>query len=380
MIHLVRTLPIVVLLAALTVGASQGGMGHGPGHGPAGGAAMMGPGTMGPGTMGPGTMGPGMMGPGMAGAGMHGMPTATTDVLSFLQHMIPHHREAIASAEALRAVTERAELRALLQDVIETQSAEVELMHGWINAWFPDAEPEAHVEPMMRDLGAAPVADLERAWLEDMIMHHMMAVHEARALLGLDLSDHPEVAELANAIVADQMSEMRQMAGWLSAWFGVDPMAAMHGGAGTGAMHGMGAGHGMGATDGMGGLHGMGAMDRAGMGQVDGMHGMGPMHRMHGMGQMDGMHGMGPMHRMHGMGGMRGAMGDRHGGTAAGAFSADVVEALARAYLAGRGGDVETLDVGAMRVTYEVTYRAGGVDGVLLVDALTGDVVDETGR
>jgi uncharacterized protein (DUF305 family) len=348
MTHVVRTLPIVLLFAALTVGASQGGMGHGPYHGPgpAGGAPMM---------------RPGMMGPGMMGTGMAGMPTSTTDVLSFLQHMIPHHLEAIESAEALLAVTERPELRALLEDVVETQTAEVDLMRRWIDAWFPDAEPEAHVEPMMRDLGDAPVADRERAWLEDMIVHHMMAVHEARALLALDLSDHPEVAELANAIAAGQMAEMRQMAGWLSAWFGVDPMAAMRGGApGMGAMHD--------------------ADDARGMGQMHGMHGMGGMgqtHGEHGMGQTHGEHGMG---QMHGMGGMQGAMGARHGGTAAGAFSADVVEALARAYLAGRGGDVETLDVGAMRVTYEVAYRAGGVDGVLLVDALTGDVVDETGR
>jgi uncharacterized protein (DUF305 family) len=349
MTHVVRTLPIVLLFAALTVGAGQGGMGHGPGHGPgpAGGAPMM---------------GPGMMGPGMAG-----MPTSTTDVLSFLQHMIPHHLEAIESAEALLAVTERPELRALLEDVIETQTAEVDLMRRWIDAWFPNAEPEAHVEPMMRDLGDAPVADRERAWLEDMIVHHMMAVHESRALLALDLSDHPEVTELANAIAAGQMAEMRQMAGWLSAWFGVDPMAAMRGGA-----PGMGAMHDAGDARGMGQMHGMG-----GMGQTHGEHGMGQMHGMHGMGQMHGEHGTG---QMHGMGGMHGAMGGRHGGTVAGAFSADVVEALARAYLAGRGGDVEALEVGAMRVTYEVTYRAAGVDGALLIDALTGDIVDAPGQ
>jgi len=359
MIHFLRTLSIVLLLAALTVGATQGGMGHGPG--PAGGAPMMGPGMM----------GPGMMGPGMAGPGMAGMQTSTTDVLSFLQHMIPHHGEAIESAETLLLATERPELRALLEDVIETQTAEVELMHGWIAAGFPDASHEAPYEPMMRDLGDAPVADLERAWLEDMIMHHMMAVHEARALLGLDLTDHPDVAELANAIIAAQMSEMRQMAGWLSAWFGVDPMAAMHGGApGMGAMHG--AGTDAGDASGMGPMHGMDRM--GGMGHMHGA-GMGPMHGMGGMGQEHGA-GMGPMH---GMRGGHGAMGGRHGGAVAGAFSAEVVEALARAYLAGRGGDVEALGVGAMRVTYEVTYRAGGVDGVLLIDALTGDV-DEPGR
>jgi hypothetical protein len=92
------------------------------------------------------------------------------------------------------------------------------------------------------------------------------------------------------------------------------------------------------------------------------------------------MHGAGGMGHMHGAGGMHGAMPGMHGGAAAGAFSAEVVEALARAYLAGRGGDGEVLEVGTPRVTYEVTYRIGDVEGELLIDALTGDVVEESGR
>jgi hypothetical protein len=126
----------------------------------------------------------------------------------------------------------------------------------------------------------------------------------------------------------------------------------MHGG----AMHG-------GAMPGMGGMSPM----HGGLGQ---MHGMGGLGQMHGMGGLSQMHGMGGLGQMHG-----GAM---HGGV--GAFPVAIVEALARAYLGGRGGDVEILEVGTPRLTYEVTYRADGIDGVLLIDALTGDVVDESGR
>jgi Ni2+-binding GTPase involved in maturation of urease and hydrogenase len=58
----------------------------------------------------------------------------------------------------------------------------------------------------------------------------------------------------------------------------------------------------------------------------------------------------------------------------------DVVEALARAYLAGRGGDAVIVEVTGPRVTYEVSYRAGDVEGVLVIDALSGDVVEAPGR
>jgi len=329
-----RTLPIVVLLAAFAVGASQGAMVHG--HAPGGPAA---------GAMGPmGGMGPEMM----------GMPTTTVDELSFLQHMIPHHLEAIESAEALLAITERADLRTLLESIVATQSAEVDLMRGWLSTWYPGAVDEAAYAPMMRPLEAGPVADLERAWLEDMVMHHMMAVHEARQLLASDLAEHPEVAALAAAILDGQMAEIHLMTGWLSAWFGA-----------TGPMGGMGAGHG---AMGMGAGHG--AM---GMGAGHGMHGA---HGSGSVGAMDAMHGT--MRHMHGPDGGGHPLAGRHG--AALGLPASTVEALARAFLAGRGLAGAVLELDGPRVTYEVAYRSGDVEGVLRIDALTGEVVEATER
>lgn len=296
-----RNLLIIALLVALAVGASQGAMGHG--HAPGG-----------------PTAGP-MSGPmsGM-GQGMMGMPTTTVDELTFLRHMIPHHLEAIESAEALLVLTERLELRELLEAIIAAQAAEVDLMRGWLDAWYPDATDELPYEPMMRPFGAAPVADVERAWLEDMIMHHMMAVHEARQLLALDLAEHPEVADLAIAIVDGQMTEIHLMAGWLTDWFGV--------------------------ADPMGGMPGSGSVG-----------GMASMH------EMMGMHGA--AHGMHGA-----AMG----------VPASTVAALARAFLAGRGLEVSDVVVNGTSITYEVTYRSGDVEGVLLIDAVTGEVVEATER
>jgi uncharacterized protein (DUF305 family) len=257
--------------------------------------------------------------PGSAGGGMPGMPgmpgmmtTAPTDELGFLQHMIPHHREAIATAEALLEVTERPELRDLLENVIETQSEEVERMEGWIAEWYPGADPEAPYTPMMRDLGPdATVADRERAWLEDMVMHHMMAVRDARLLLAGGFAEHPEVEALARDIVGSQTSEMQTMSGWLADWFGVSGM-------------------------------------------------------MGGQGMMGGFSGM--MHR--GFGGMGGFAG--HG--VANGMSPATAEALARAFLAGRGDGGSVVEVAGPRVTYAVSYQAGDRTGVLLIDAQTGEV------
>ena len=163
---------------------------------------------------GPRSGGPGGMGPGM-------MRIQTTSEASYLVHMIPHHQEAIDSARQLMNVTERPELIDFLRGIVETQSAEIEKMEAWLDAWHPGADRDVPYQPMMRDLSGAPAAEAERAFREDMIVHHMMAVRESRFLLARGYAEHAEVAELARTIIATQTSEMRQMHDWLAEWFGV---------------------------------------------------------------------------------------------------------------------------------------------------------------
>ncbi len=282
------------------------------------------------------------------GMGM-GMPMAgqVVDEASFLVHMIPHHREAVATAEALAEVTERPELRELLDAIVSGQTAEIESMEAWLDRWYPDVERDVDYTPMMRDLGPdAAVADLERAFLEDMIGHHMMAVRDARMLLAGGFAEHEEVADLARSIVDTQMSEMQQMATWLRTWYGVDaPM-------GMGSM-GMGMG-----TPGMGmGSMGMGWTGTPGAGST-GMPGMG-------MGAAGGMHGgrsMGGVH--HGM----------HGGSFGATIGAAEAERLALAFLAGRGEDADAAQIADTAIAYEIVVRVGDAEQLLRVDARSGRV------
>jgi uncharacterized protein (DUF305 family) len=227
MTRFVRTTLSLLTALALTAAVAQGaGGGAHHGHGAPSSGSMSGGMMMTPPAGGMG------MGP---GAG-HAMTSAAVDELSFLQHMIPHHQEAIDSAAALLDVTRRPELRALLEDVIAIQAAEVALMRGWIAEGYPGEPEEMDYVPMMRDLSGASVADRERAWLEDMVMHHMMAVHDARSLLVGGWATRPEVAQLAVDIIQGQMAEIHLMRGWLAAWFGGDATAMGRGGMGMGGM------------------------------------------------------------------------------------------------------------------------------------------------
>ena len=72
--------------------------------------------------------------------------------------------------------------------------------------------------------------DFEVAYLQMMRSHHLAAVEMAQLVPAR--ATHPELKDLAQAIIADQRKEIAQLGGWLKAWYGIGtppdmPMAGM---------------------------------------------------------------------------------------------------------------------------------------------------------
>ncbi len=61
----------------------------------------------------------------------------------------------------------------------------------------------------------------DKAFLEEMIVHHQGAV--AMAQLALTSSKHQEIKDLAQKIIDAQNAEIAQMQGWESAWYSATP-------------------------------------------------------------------------------------------------------------------------------------------------------------
>jgi uncharacterized protein (DUF305 family) len=87
--------------------------------------------------------------------------------------------------------------------------------------------------PMMRDLTGLRGDALDRAFLADMIPHHMGAVMMSQQLLGQGLAAHTELEPFARTVRDAQHAEIVQMRGWLADWFGATGMGhgLGHGGA-----------------------------------------------------------------------------------------------------------------------------------------------------
>ena len=216
---------LTAAIAAVLAGGAVGGIAlAGDLDGRPGGAAQDRPSA--------GMAGMGMAGmAGMSGMGMSGM--AVEDEFDYLAMMIPHHEEAIRNAQILLAGTDRPEMRAFATSIIDTQAREVEQMRGWLTTWYPGRDPAVDYRPMMRDLAGLRGDALDRAFLADMIPHHMGAVMMSQQLLGQGLTSHTELEPFARTVRDAQHAEIVQMRGWLADWFGA-----------TGMGHGGGLGHG----------------------------------------------------------------------------------------------------------------------------------------
>jgi len=191
-----------------------------------------------------GMYGMGMSGAGMPGMGMSGM--VVEDEFGYLTMMIPHHEEAIRNGRILLEGTDRPEMRAFATSIIQTQTREVEQMRNWLASWYPGRDTAVDYAPMMRDLTGLRGDALDRAFLADMIPHHMGAVMMSQQLLGQGLAAHPELEPFARTVRDAQHAEIVQMRGWLADWFGATggPGGMGSGGMGPGGIGPGGAGMG----------------------------------------------------------------------------------------------------------------------------------------
>jgi len=147
-----------------------------------------------------------------------GSPGVTSEP-EFLAEMVGHHREAVVAAGALDR-SDRADMRAFGEAIVRTQSAQIDQMEAWLHNWYPE-QPAADDRPMMRDLSGLSGDDLDRAFLRDMISHHMTAVMMSQHLLWSG-AVHDDLAQLARSIRDGQHTEIIRMQRWLSEWFDRD--------------------------------------------------------------------------------------------------------------------------------------------------------------
>ena len=148
--------------------------------------------------------------------GMHDAGDAPMDDATFVAGMIPHHQGAIDMAQVVLDRSTRPELRSIAEDMIASQTAEIELMRTW------QTDGAGHMDhDMMGGMSVDDVRnadDVDKAFLDAMIPHHEGAVTMAEQVKAQ--TDNPAIRKLADEIIAAQEREIAQMRQWRADWYG----------------------------------------------------------------------------------------------------------------------------------------------------------------
>jgi uncharacterized protein (DUF305 family) len=150
----------------------------------------------------------------------------------FIEMMIPHHQDAIDMANLALSKAKRPEIKKLAQDIIRDQNREINQMKGWYKQWYGSAVLASsgmganhgrHQRMGMMNMMSMNIdslknaADFDKAFIEQMIPHHKMAVIMTAMILD---SNHPEMRNLAKDIIRTQSSEIEQMQQLYQSWYG----------------------------------------------------------------------------------------------------------------------------------------------------------------
>lgn len=136
--------------------------------------------------------------------------------VTFVQGMIPHHRQAVEMATMVIDKGERADVKDLARRIAAAQGPEIETMEGWRNDWGA-AEDEGGMQggdgmmtdSEMSDMMSSSGAELDRMFLESMTRHHQGAVMMAQA--EVDQGMFGPAKDLAGRIIATQQGEIDEM-------------------------------------------------------------------------------------------------------------------------------------------------------------------------
>lgn len=158
----------------------------------------------------------------MMEAGVEKIATLSGDEfeIAFLDAMIPHHQSAVEMATIALERSQRPEIQAAAQAIIDAQASEIAQMRQWLEAWHGRAPSgDTHGMAMVNEteaLRTVAAEEFDVAFLEAMIPHHESAI--AMAELVASRTERLELQTLATAIATTQAVEIAQYQAWIAAW------------------------------------------------------------------------------------------------------------------------------------------------------------------
>ena len=154
--------------------------------------------------------------------------TGETYDRNFIANMIAHHQGAVDMAKLAQKNAKHQELKDMADNIISAQEKEITDMTAWQEKWgYPSTSANnmmdhsamgmmSDMDSMTSELEGKTGDEFDKAFIEQMIMHHQSAIDMAAP--GEKNAKHQEVKELTRAVVSAQTKEIQQMKQWQKEW------------------------------------------------------------------------------------------------------------------------------------------------------------------
>ncbi|CAN5320990.1 hypothetical protein BH10ACI3_BH10ACI3_27480 [soil metagenome] len=149
--------------------------------------------------------------------------------LQFLDSMIHHHTGAVTMAKMVLGKSERPELKAFAQKIIDDQIKEIAVLQQLRSQWYAGKPPAVNMEmagmvggmKIMNGEHMKEMAEMKAEHFDEHFLNMMIAHHEGAVTMSQDAqkkAEHPEIKKLAETIIKAQQPEIDQMKKWQAAW------------------------------------------------------------------------------------------------------------------------------------------------------------------
>lgn len=152
----------------------------------------------------------------------------------FLTQMIEHHHQGIEMAKMVPHHTKRAELTEFAEKMTKTQMMDIEQMSALLKSpasangkkmdhsmmgdkKMDHGKMDGMKMPGMAQMESAQGSDFDRAFVQEMIKHHTMALDMSQ--LADERATRTEVREMAKKITKEQKGEIKKLNSWQAKWF-----------------------------------------------------------------------------------------------------------------------------------------------------------------
>lgn len=149
-------------------------------------------------------------------------PSTATFETRFMRRMTDHHAMAVKMAELCVEKAIHGKLQDMCDEMVTTQSQEIELMQSWLSSWYEMSyEPEIMPRAMrrMEKMAAMDSEAFEIAFMKQMIHHHEAAIRDAEQCLKRVY--HEDLLDLCQNIIETQSAEIVEMEAWLCEWYSI---------------------------------------------------------------------------------------------------------------------------------------------------------------